>query len=175
MPYKRKYATPEETTKARRLAATRHGLSHTKIHNIWLSMKQRCDDMNCTCYARYGGRGIKVCERWYVFENFLADMGQPPPGMQIERIDNNAGYSPENCKWATLVEQANNKRNNAFVTANGVTLTLMQWQRRSGIHWATIKTRIENGWPPTAAVTLPPDNKRRYRAWTKIETPAKHR
>jgi hypothetical protein len=87
-----------------------HGMSESRAYNIWLGMKRRCLRKTDGRYPLYGGRGITVCKRWLKFENFYKDMGEPPEGHSIDRINNNKGYTPSNCRWATQKEQVNNSR-----------------------------------------------------------------
>jgi len=95
-----------------------HGHTKTRTYRIWTGMKQRCSNQKTNSYADYGGRGIKVCDRWlHSFENFLADMGECPPGLEIDRADNDGNYEPGNCQWATEKTQANNRRQGAYKTA----------------------------------------------------------
>lgn len=88
----------------------KHGLSHTTIYYVWSAMRARCLTPTNADYYLYGARGITVCDRWKSFENFYADMGDCPKGLTLERIENDKGYEPDNCKWATLVEQRHNQR-----------------------------------------------------------------
>ena len=91
-------------------AQVKHGMSRTSTYHIWQTMRQRCSNPNATAYASYGGRGITVCDRWQEFENFLADMGERPEGLSLERVNNNGNYEPGNCVWATRKAQAANRR-----------------------------------------------------------------
>jgi hypothetical protein len=121
-------------------------------------MHNRCYDPNVKSYRDYGARGIVVAACWHDrngFHQFIKDMGQRPEGATLERIDNNGPYSPDNCRWATRGEQANNKRNNRRITANGKTLTLLQWAKELGCSHAAIQYRIKSGMSEEAAVTTP--------------------
>ena len=122
-----------------------HQMSHTSIHNIWCGMRQRCENPNPMAFADFGGRGIQVCERWQAFENFLADMGVPPTGMSIDRIDNDGGYSPENCRWASQKEQVNNRRTTLRCEFGGVTRTLKEWADETGLPYKTLHHRYAAG------------------------------
>lgn len=119
-----------------------HGQSDKRVHIIWLGMKQRCENPRSHAYRLYGERGIKVCERWQTFENFLADMGHPEPGLTIDRKNNDKGYSPDNCRWATRFDQARNSRRNIMVSHNGITQNLSDWARALKISSSAISRRI---------------------------------
>lgn len=129
--------------------------SRTPAYAVWTNMRRRCENPSDVAYQDYGGRGIRVSERWREFGAFLEDMGQPPSGMSIERTDNNRGYDPGNCTWATAIEQGQNKRNNRLLTIDGETLTISAWGRRYGLGVGTIWRRLDAGWPAKAAVTCP--------------------
>lgn len=119
-------------------------------------MKQRCNNPRNSHYADYGGRGIKICERWDQFVNFLEDMGEPSPGMSLDRIDVNKGYSPENCRWATIQEQNSNMRRNRLITYQGKTQTVAAWAREAGVDKRTLKSRLDSGWSTEDALTIKP-------------------
>lgn len=131
----------------------RHGLSRTPIHNCWQEIFQRCENPNDEGFKNYGGRGITICDRWRTFENFLEDMGhRPSPTHSLERLDNNGPYSKENCKWATRIEQNNNKRNN--IDMGGISLA--EFCRRHGRNYMTMYKRIViRRWSPERALNQP--------------------
>lgn len=107
---------------------TRHGKTKTRVHRTWAHMRQRCSNPSDSDYRLYGARGIEVCERWGEFENFYADMGEPPTRIHsLDRLDNLKGYYLENCRWATPKEQSNNTRRTIKCELFGVTKSLKQW------------------------------------------------
>ena len=140
-----------------------HGCSNSRLYHIWCSMKRRCHNANEKSYKNYGGRGIKVCDEWEKFEGFYdwAIRSGYEDSLTIERIDVNGNYSPQNCRWATMKEQGNNKRNNKFITIDGETKTIQQWADISGIERSTIKKRINYKWEPRDAVFSPVKSRRK--------------
>lgn len=128
-------------------AASTHGMSHTKVFRIWAGMINRCTKPNNTNFIHYGGRGITVCDEWKTsFEAFYRDMGDPPKGKTLDRINNDGHYSKENCRWVDRKEQSNNTRQNNLVTYLGNTQTITQWAETLGIHVNTLRHRIKK-WP----------------------------
>ena len=125
-----------------------HNRSRTPAYGVWAAMRRRCNNSNSLYFYRYGGRGIKVCERWSSFSNFLADMGECPTGMTLDRIDNNGNYEPGNCRWATRKEQSRNTSTNRFETAFGETKTMAEWAAdpRCAVNVSTIYRRLARGW-----------------------------
>lgn len=136
---------------------TTHGYFGTPTYMVWHSMKRRCTMPSSQGYARYGGRGIKVCERWMKFENFLADMGEKPKGLSIDRIDNDGNYEPGNCRWATHSQQRNNQGPGRAIhlTFRGETHSISEWAKRTGLKHPTIRERIHAGWSVEDALTAP--------------------
>src|SRR5437899_7113445 len=130
---------------------TTHGYStgqHRKLWQVWLSMLRRCSNPQDKRWKDYGGRGITVCERWKVFENFLADMGDCPTGCSLDRIDNSKGYNLDNCRWATSKEQMRNSRLNHVLTVHGITGCVSELCEHFGIPYGRVQTRLHRGWSP---------------------------
>lgn len=127
------------------------------VKTVWRSMRNRCLNPKSRGYENYGGRGIKVCDRWLgSFDNFKNDMGERLSGMTLERINNDGDYEPSNCRWATRKEQQNNKRNNILMTLNGVTKNVMEWSEELGIGYTTLLLRrTRYGWTDAEILTTP--------------------
>lgn len=155
----------ERTSK---LARSTHGLRHLPEYGIWLCMKHRCHAPSYEGYKDYGGRGIKVCDRWQnSFELFLKDMGRRPSRTHsIERENNNENYCPENCVWAIPLEQANNRRTNFIIQYDGKYMSASDAIRSSGISikCGTFIGRIKLGWPVEKALRTPIRFKRQNHA-----------
>jgi len=150
---------PSNSTKrrAKYCGQNLHNIAKMPEYNIWTQMKQRCANANMPNYAAYGGRGIAVCDRWREsFENFITDMGvRPGKDYSLDRIDNDGPYSPENCRWATRIEQGNNTRTNRWITYNGKTMTLSEWSRKLNIAKSTLRNRFKKGWSVERAFSEP--------------------
>lgn len=124
-----------------------HKLSKTKFYKVWAAIKRRCSNPKDISYENYGGRGITISDEWMTFENFYNDMFESyKEGLSIERMDNNKGYSKENCCWATRKEQCINRRSTHFVTIEGQTLSFSDTCRKYGIKISTAKSRLNYGW-----------------------------
>lgn len=143
------------------LASTRfstHGMSDSEEYSTWQQMINRCENKNATGYKNYGGRNIKVCQRWRdSFEAFYADLGsKPTPEHSIERKDNNGDYEPSNCEWATKTSQARNRRTTYLIQHNGESLSAAEWSERTGIPSYLIIQRMErDGWTAARALKTP--------------------
>lgn len=132
----------------------KHGLCHTSEYRAWINMRSRCDNPNTPGFHNYGGRGIYVCERWYSFENFLADMGpRPAEKFSVDRIDVNGNYEPSNCRWADSKTQCRNMSVNRIVEFNGKRVTLAEAVEATGVKYNTILYRLKRGWPMERALT----------------------
>lgn len=122
----------------------RHGLAGTPTHKIWLGMRTRCLNPNDTSFHNYGGRGISVDPRWDDFANFLADMGERPSGMDLDRIDNDGPYSPDNCRWVSRTTNLRNTRRTRFVEVDGVRMSVTEAAERLGISRINIGVYVHN-------------------------------
>jgi len=129
-----------------------------RLHNIWTDMKTRCYNANTPVFKYYGAKGIKVCDIWKnSFKSFYewALSNGYEDDLSIDRINYEGDYEPDNCRWADLFQQANNKTNNKWVSYNGETKTIGQWEKETGLTWDIIDWRLKQGWSPEKALTLP--------------------
>lgn len=132
--------------------------SKKRLYKIWDGMHRRCYEKKDQAYKNYGARGIIVCDKWHDFNEFLewVLMSGYDKKLSIDRIDNNKGYSPENCKWSTKKEQANNRRTNRMIVFNGEEKTVAQWSEKIGIKVSVLQARLNNhGWTIERALTMP--------------------
>ena len=148
--------------------ATTHGMEGTPTYYVWSAMKSRCDNQKNKSYPDYGGRGIKYCPQWQRFEQFLADMGMKPDGLSLERINNNLGYEPSNCKWATPKEQRRNTRANKYYEFRGVVKTLTAWAEEFPITVETLRSRVNLGWSMEDVLTKPIDTRKATKRKSKL-------
>ena len=139
--------------------ARQHAYSRANMYRerkTWENMLARCYAQGHASYKCYGGAGITVCTKWREsFEEFAKDMGPRPAGKTLDRIDGSKGYTPENCRWADKIEQANNRRTNRRITVGEVTQTVAQWARQNGVSPFVIHGRLQQGWSEHDAVTIP--------------------
>ncbi len=138
-----------------RLVNSIHGFKGTRVYRIWSGMWNRCRNDKSKDFPRYGGRGIKVCDRWNSFELFLEDMGEPDSNATIERKNNDLGYCKSNCVWASNITQARNRRSNVILTFNGETLCLSEWSERLGVNKCLLSKRLSRGWSIDATLSTP--------------------
>lgn len=141
-------------------ARVRHGATriknYTPEYRAWNCMRQRCTNPHNASWDRYGGRGIRVCERWASFQNFLADMGERPSAAHsLDRVDGDGDYEPGNVRWGTVEEQANNRRSTPHVEFEGESMTIAQWARRKGIPVMALRQRLRHGWSLERALLTP--------------------
>lgn len=128
---------------------------HTDTYKVWAGMKKRCSTPSMSSYRYYGGKGVKVCNRWLSFSNFLEDMGEKPQNMSIDRINPDGDYEPTNCRWASKTAQMNNRSNSRLITAFGKTQTIPQWCIETGLSYYTLYLRLRKGHQPEIALTKP--------------------
>lgn len=139
------------------MAKAHSSLRERRTYQCWSDMKSRCYHAGHPAYARYGGRGIRVCRKWRVsFWCFLSDMGLKPNGLTLDRIDNDGDYEPANCRWATYRQQASNTCRNHLITHQGRTQTVAGWAGDLGMARSTLSNRLRAGWSVEAALSTPP-------------------
>lgn len=134
-----------------------HGGTGTRLHRIWQGIRSRCQNPNAPHFDQYGGRGIKLCQRWQSFVDFRSDVGEPPaPQHTLDRIDVNGNYTPDNCRWATRSEQSRNRRNTIWAEIDGTKMCLMDAAKLRGLKYATVRDRVRrHGWTVERALSTP--------------------
>ena len=134
----------------------KHGGTGTPEYKCWQKMRERCNNPNDKNYKNYGGRGIEITSRWDDFKLFYSDMGRRPSDIySIDRINNEEGYEPSNCRWATKKEQANNRRSNVLLTHKGRTQNINQWREELGFSNMLIQNRLKKGWSVEKTLKTP--------------------
>ena len=142
--------TPEQHGHAKR------GEKLSPTYRSWQAMLTRCTNPKVKSFADYGARGVTVCDRWKTFANFLADMGERPPGTTLDREKNEIGYEPSNCRWATRLTQARNTRANVKLTYQGKEITQVEFSELIGLNQSTVSYRMKAGWTVEQIATTPP-------------------
>jgi hypothetical protein len=133
-----------------------NSLQEKRTYQCWADMKNRCNNKNHKRYADYGGRGIKVCDEWNSYENFVRDMGLKPDGLVLDRVDNSGNYVPVNCRWATYHDSNKNTRRNTYYTYEGKTQTIEEWAEKYDMPRSTLSSRIHSyRWPIGIALETP--------------------
>ena len=132
-------------------------MSHTRLHNIWISMRSRCEKPSCSGYKKYGAKGIRVCAEWSSFNNFMnwAYENGYTDELTIDRIDPTGNYEPSNCRWATQETQQNNRSNNIKITCDGETHSPKEWSEITGLPLANIYDRYFKGWDHERIIKQP--------------------
>ena len=146
------------TAESSRKRFTKHGMSNSRLHGIWVGMRQRCNNPKNTSYGNYGGRGIKVCEAWSNnFQTFYdwAVLNGYSDELSIDRVDTDGNYEPSNCRWATAYLQERNKRNNRTVDADGTEMILADYCEKYGLSYHMVLKRLLRGWEMSDAITIP--------------------
>ena len=137
-------------------AKPKHGGWGTRTYKSWNSAITRCSWAGDPSYPKYGALGVKVCDRWKDYANFLADMGERPVGKTLDRYPNPSGdYEPSNCRWATPTEQSRNRRNSVLIELSGVTRHINEWSELYGVPHQTVRSRLRKGWAAEAALATP--------------------
>lgn len=150
----------ENVIKANKDRAT-HNMHKTRVYKIWASMKYRCTNPNSAHWGRYGGRGIRICKAWQDFEKFYADMGDPPSDSHtLDRINNDRGYMPSNCRWATRKEQSRNTSSNTWIEHQGKRMTWVEWAEYLDVPYNLLMSRHKRG-VPISEILKPRQNRKR--------------